>query len=293
MAEQEMSLKKIIETLKRGGPTDKLNLDQVDERGATPLGRVCASGALEDVELLLKHGADPNAAPGGQLHPLVSAMTYFAGRDDRADVVKVAKMMLGAGLDVNFAKDDKSLLVEAAHYDLPELCSFLIENGADIGSKAGQGRTALAVAQSAGSLDSLRVLCRYLGEDYDALVGSSQMTLEDILGIFSGGDIDSRDKIGNTSLHIAAEHGAAHLVRELTRLGADIEAKNNGGDTPLFSALNGNIEAKKAIATIDALVAAGADLNALNGKGQTVLGKAKAQPSLRALAAHLEQLGAK
>ena len=54
------------------------------------------------------------------------------------------------------------------------------------------------------------------------------------------------------------------IVKTLIKIGADIEAKNSEGNTPLhFAAQSGNTE------VIMALLAAGADINATNQDGLT------------------------
>jgi len=48
-----------------------------------------------------------------------------------------------------------------------------------------------------------------------------------------GADIDAKDNAGNTALHDAAERGYLGIVQFLLKKGANIEAKNNAGNTPI------------------------------------------------------------
>ena len=76
----------------------------------------------------------------------------------------------------------------------------------------------------------------------------------------SGADLEARDSDGQTPLHSAADPA---VVEALVAAGADVEARSTTGRTPLHSASDP--------AVIEALVAAGADVEARNNDGQTPL----------------------
>jgi len=86
----------------------------------------------------------------------------------------------------------------------------------------------------------------------------------------AGAKADARDagKAGSTPLIRAARSGHAHLVALLVGAGANIEATNNSGNTPLIvccqNAANKGNEAPK-LATVQALLLAGADVKAAKG----------------------------
>lgn len=143
----------------RAPSESRLDYNQADEHGRTALNAACSVGNVDFASALLERGADPNLTPSSALHPLVCAMCYFVGRDDRADIVGLARLMLDFGLDVDFKRHGNSLLHEAAYYDLPELCIFLIESGANIEVENGDGLNAKQLAEASGSADALRSLC--------------------------------------------------------------------------------------------------------------------------------------
>ena len=79
-------------------------------------------------------------------------------------------------------------------------------------------------------------------------------------------DVDAKNNDGNTPLHDAALRGNASVASILIAAGADVNAKNNFGETPLHhAALRGNAS----VASI--LIAAGADVNAKDNLGDTPL----------------------
>lgn len=293
MSDATRSLKDIIETLSSADAPAGIDLNIKLERGDSPLGLVCAGGSKDYITLMLQHGADPNYIVDGGMHPLVSAMCYFVGRDDAREIVKIARAMLDAGLDVN-AVQGRSLLMEAAYYDLPDLCLFLLEHGADGHFENSEGETALIVAQSAQSQDALMALCEFLGEDIANWASATRLSIDGLFEYFTDPEpgVNSRDGLQHTPLHIAAELGAWHLIADLVDLGADLEARNHRGETPVFKVLNSDIDTDSARDTLSELVVFGADLATQNDEGQTVLDAARARPGMGELASYLEGTGA-
>ncbi|MGI9337729.1 MAG: ankyrin repeat domain-containing protein [Gammaproteobacteria bacterium] len=84
--------------------------------------------------------------------------------------------------------------------------------------------------------------------------------------IDEGADIDAKNDDGLTPLHVAAGQGQTEIVLALVNAGAAIEAKMNGGSTPLHVAVI-HFETETALA----LVKAGADIDAKDEYGETAL----------------------
>ena len=87
-----------------------------------------------------------------------------------------------------------------------------------------------------------------------------------------GADLDARDSRGNTPLHAAAGAGAAAAVAALLDAGADAAARNTNQDTPLHSAV---WHRRDACASL--LVRYGAPLGARNRRGRSPRAHAKAR----------------
>ncbi|HEY3800843.1 MAG TPA: ankyrin repeat domain-containing protein [Caulobacteraceae bacterium] len=84
---------------------------------------------------------------------------------------------------------------------------------------------------------------------------------------------------GDTALHLAAAAWRADLITRLVALGADAQARNRMGATPLHLAANGDPQSPRwrpdaQAAALSALLAAGADPNAVDKHGATPLHKA-------------------
>lgn len=80
-------------------------------------------------------------------------------------------------------------------------------------------------------------------------------------------DINVTDSYGNTPLHRAVRDGNMELVELLLNAGADVNAANHGGDTPLHIVANN----EGGVTFIEALLNAGAEVNVANNLGHTPL----------------------
>ncbi|EAX92875.1 ankyrin repeat protein, putative [Trichomonas vaginalis G3] len=81
-----------------------------------------------------------------------------------------------------------------------------------------------------------------------------------------GADINAKNELGETCLFSAANYGNAELIEFLISHGADVNARNDNKCTPLFEAANKNNKE-----AIECLIAHGADVNAINSLGDNPL----------------------
>ncbi len=86
----------------------------------------------------------------------------------------------------------------------------------------------------------------------------------------AGANVNARDEDGNTPLH---ETFLTDVEEELLKLGANVNARNNDGETPIFTTVDDD--------AIPLFIKHGADLTIRNKKGQTVLEAAKEKGPLR------------
>lgn len=95
--------------------------------------------------------------------------------------------------------------------------------------------------------------------------------------IESGSDINTKDALDRTPLHIAAFYGKVKIIEQLIVGGADINAKDHTGMTPLHAAvISGGRQ------SVQLLLDKQADIGARTGAGQTALhlSAATGQPKL-------------
>lgn len=81
----------------------------------------------------------------------------------------------------------------------------------------------------------------------------------------AGANVNARDNDGNTPLH---ETFLTDVEGELLKSGANVNARNNDGETPIFTTVDND--------AIPLFIKYGADLTIRNNKGQTVMEAAKA-----------------
>jgi uncharacterized protein len=84
--------------------------------------------------------------------------------------------------------------------------------------------------------------------------------------IEAGGDIDARDRDGNTALFLAATNHSVDALLTLLAAGADTEVENTHGNTPLWAA---TFFSRGDGTLIEALLAHGANADHLNHSGNT------------------------
>jgi uncharacterized protein len=85
----------------------------------------------------------------------------------------------------------------------------------------------------------------------------------------AGADVDARDHQGATPLLFAARGESEEVIRLLLDAGADVNAANNDGDTPLYNATRNTTPARLAIMRL--LRESGADPRARTADGWSVL----------------------
>lgn len=262
--------------------------------GQTALMWASAEGHADVAKVLIAAGADVGARLASGFTPLL-----FAVREGRFEAVQA---LLAAGADPNdwirpppdtlsrargysgappFGASALLIAVENAHY---ELATKLLDAGADPNARK-PGYTVLhAIA---------RVRKPGLGDNDPPPEGSGNMTsiefVKEIAG--RGADLEAKmtkkvnlgntrlNKLGATPYFLAAQSADAELMRTLAALGADTGARNVENSTPLMAAAGLGTRSPgedagtepEVLEAVEAALELGADINATDDNGETVM----------------------
>ncbi|XP_010183865.1 PREDICTED: ankyrin repeat and SOCS box protein 18 [Mesitornis unicolor] len=181
--------------------------------GHGPLHEACLGGHVDCVELLLEHRADPNLRSDKGLAPLHLCTTQ--------DSLGCAKLLLRSGATVNLPSEDggETALHMAARHCLCDHAHLYLRHGAHVDVRSAWEETALSV------------LC---GQAPGAGEGSLQLGR---LLTAHGANIDARDEMRRSPLHKACGAANVDLARFLLSRGADVNAIDYNGISPLGCAL--------------------------------------------------------
>jgi ankyrin repeat protein len=220
--------KDLCEILLAGGAT----IDARDYNNQTPLFYAVLHGQLELADWLIEQGADFKAKTrNGQ------TILHLAAAEGH---LKMVKSLAARGAAINPKPlSEWTPLGAAAWGGHTTVVDWLIKNKAELNAVGPYG-TPLCAAASGCSLESVKLLvdngaaiAGRSGDGRTALLCSTQPSISRFL-LSKGAKVDSRDNQGASTLHLASN---IELAKMLLAAGADIEAVNNDNEPPLVSAV--------------------------------------------------------
>ena len=238
-----------------------------------PLNVAAMYGGVPDVEKILKQ--DPgaiNAQDDEGMTPLAGAVVQ--------EQIGVVTFLLDHGADPNIPnKNGLTPLEHACGRDKANalvLAQLLLAKGALVNATNAGTIEPLDWAITTDNLELVKLLL-----DHGALIQESYLATAADRGdtdiaetlIAAGADVNAKDKGGNTALHAAAWSGHEDIVKLLLSHGADPDPKRSDGLTPLINAAGPGAESHGK-GCVELLLAGGANVNATDGDGDTPLHKA-------------------
>ena len=182
---------------------------------------------------------------------------------------------------------DRQLIAAARSGDVAEVRS-LLDRGAAVDARTGDGATALVAAAYGNHVEAARLLID-AGADVNVKdsseqsayliatseVGDDPRLLE--LTLAHGADVGAKDSYNGTGLIRAADRGHVRIVRRLLETPIDVDHVNRLGWTALLEAiiLGGGDDRHTEVVRL--LVAAGAKVDLADGDGVTPLAHARRQ----------------
>ena len=232
----------VLERLVRAGADVD---DALPANGMSALVLAVYNAQYDFANALLELGADPDAAGNGwtALHQLVWTRRPNLGRNPpfpvplgELDAFDLARALAahGADLDARQAQEprdgNRNMLrrigstpfLQAAKVADVEMMRLLVELGADPSLTTDEGVTPLMAAAGVGIWK--------IGEN-PGTNGEALAAVE--LAWELGNDVNAADTNGDTALHGAIHRGAGNIVRFLVERGANIDAVNGKGWSPL------------------------------------------------------------
>ncbi len=289
------------------------NPNQPDYNGQTPLYTAISARDTRAIETLLEKNATFRTRDGDGLSPFEWALQEGADigfldylqslgarpeshPDNKRTALHVAieksrndliPYLVNLGVDIDQADwNGKTALHLAAQLKNEDALILLLARGAQPLLRTDELRTPLHIAAEAGFTKGVEILLeipevktslnihKTYHEGFTPLLSAINFNHPDIAEMLvqAGSDINSRDNKNRHGLFIAAENGTLGMIRRLIKLGIDIEKSPQSTDNkvPLAHIIN-NKNYDEVLLT---LYAAGMDLNAVDGSGQTALHEA-------------------
>lgn len=267
--------------------------DAVDQRGQSALMWAAAKGRLDNLQLLLQHGADVNRESASGFTPLffalksgnpaVSAAVVAAGGNTRhvgpesTSAVQLAMYQkdyafaakaIESGADLNaFDRNGNTLLHAAVLDNQPQLIQLLLARGANPNTPSGSPKVEWRYEANFRSGD-------YKVPSKPPLMLAAEAGSADAMQLLlaAGADANFRSPDGETILHIATAAGHADAVAVALSANPDPNVVDNNGRTALHILLQNRDSPVSEGADIMRLLAAkGARTDLKNKRGLTAV----------------------
>ena len=164
--------------------------------------------------------------------------------------VELARRLLHSGADVNVrSQNGGTALMFAALGASPRILDLLLSAGAEVNAAAGFDWTALMIATVKGDTASVKRLLDYGAEvnrpdiyGWTPLMRAAFEKRLEVVSALLGApslNLDARNEVGATALHLAAFSGSADIVEALMSHGSATNAVDDEGRTPAEAAVQG------------------------------------------------------
>ncbi len=246
--------------------TNRADVNALDDQGLTPLHVAAERGSLAVAALLLAHSADVNAKKSVPSQMGATPLVYAVNANQKDMVTLLLKDRADpnapfdstGAFPVPQGKNFTPLLI-ATHRGFADVVDLLLASGADPNLKDANGYSPLFASLTTDSANALRLVTALL--DHGADVNTRDADQATMLMRAAGNrrkelvaqvlthkpNVNAQDQRGNSALHYlvyslnmswppstggTAEEAPA-ILESLVAVGADVNARNRDGRTPL------------------------------------------------------------
>ncbi|KAF7655310.1 hypothetical protein LDENG_00058160 [Lucifuga dentata] len=182
-----------------------VTLEQQTEDGDTALTLAAEAALLDNVMMLLQHGASPHNTNSRNESPLLIAV-----RQRSYDMVFT--LIMGGAFVEQVCLTKWTATHEAAKVGCPAILMLLLRHGAKVTARDGHGVTPLGIAAEYGNTEALDILIQH------------------------GGDVNAQASNGDTVLYDAAGSGNLDSIKLLLQHGANPNVASNAFQLPIHRA---------------------------------------------------------
>jgi ankyrin repeat protein len=299
----------LVERWLNGDSTTASSLDAEawDAKGKSPeniwmTARITAYGNLQALSSVLEFGAPVASAPEAAGDGPTYKPYKWTALEAAAFRSSIARFEFLRGLDVKWSQRAlDAAYVDAVAGNLQGVAKVLEQWGANPRGANESGTTPVMAASFAGDLDALKNLASVDGIGaldrsgnallHFAAVRDDMLSLEvspiiarkrtEVIRYLAarGVGVDTRNELGQTALHVNGS-GLPEVTSTLIALGADVNAQDDDGNTPLMT--------NKSLRAVQLLLKAGANPLITNRRGQSALDVARSDVHAQNIAVEIE-----
>ena len=222
---------------------------QANTEHSTPLHLASYWGGFRVAGLLLNRGVHINVRDKNYRTPLHEALTHLRNDDSADYYVGAVRFLLDHGADVDAEDNNRSTPLHViSEYGNVKAAGLLLEHGASVDALDSNHSTPLHFALRGKSVEVAHLLLKH-GANINAqnkeghtpqhLLLAMRSQVIDTMWFFleRDADVDAVDNNHSTLLHEASYYGNVKVAQLLLERGANINARNKEGHTPLHRVL--------------------------------------------------------